>query len=31
MRVRQRLEQANEINGRINRNLEDIIKDNEEK
>lgn len=31
MRVRQRLEQASEMNGRINRNLEDLVKDNEEK
>ncbi|KAF7987174.1 hypothetical protein HCN44_011480 [Aphidius gifuensis] len=31
MRTRQRLEQSNEMNARINRNLEDLVKDNEEK
>lgn len=31
MRVRQRLEQASETNGRLNRDLEDLLKDKEEK
>lgn len=31
MRIRQRLEQANETNARLNRDLEDLMKDREEK
>jgi rootletin len=31
MRIRQRLEQANETNARLNRDLEDLMKDKEEK
>lgn len=31
IRLRQRLEQSNEMNARLNRNLEDLVKDNEEK
>lgn len=31
LRLRQRLEQATETNARINRNLEDLVKSNEEK
>ena len=31
LRIRQRLEQSNETNARINRNLEDLVKDCEEK
>lgn len=31
MRIRQRWEQANETNARLNRDLEDLVKDKEEK
>jgi chromosome segregation ATPase len=31
MRIRQRLEQANETNARLNRDLEDLVKEKEEK
>ena len=31
MRIRQRLEQANETNARLNRDLEDLVKDKEER
>lgn len=31
MRIQQRLEQANETNSRVNRNLEDLVKENEDK
>lgn len=31
MRHKQKLEQSNEMNARINRNLKDLVKDNEEK
>lgn len=31
MRTRQRLEQAKEIDSRINRSLEELVKENEEK